>query len=127
MTEDRTPMIADDMLRGPDWSTFRTGIIRKLVTYEGYAMGPKKEYTGNDDWYPYTLSVRKDEQGKGMVSTLIHPMLQFYDLVHRMTYLETNDESNVGPYQHYGYDLMEVGKVPKSNVTHYPMVRKPSE
>ena len=39
--------------------------------------------------------------------------------------LETNKESNVPLYEHYGFELKETALVPKSNVTHYSMVRAP--
>ena len=41
-------------------------IIRRLITYETYAMNLKKEFTDNYDWYLYNLSIRKDAQGKGL-------------------------------------------------------------
>ena len=101
------------------------GIIGKLLTYENYAMNLKKGFTDNYDWYLYNLSVKKDAQGKGIASKLMRPMLQFCDDERMVAYLETNKQSNVGLYQHYGFDLMKEDLIPKSPVTHYAMVRKP--
>jgi ribosomal protein S18 acetylase RimI-like enzyme len=101
------------------------GIISRLQSYENYAMGLKKEYTDNYDWYLFNLSVRKDAQGRGIASKLMRPMLQFCDDERMVAYLETNKESNVGMYSHYGFDLMREELVPKTPVTHYSMVRKP--
>ena len=101
------------------------GIIGRLLTYENYAMNLKKDFTENYDWYLYNLSIKKDAQGKGLASKLMQPMLQFCDDERMVAYLETNKESNVGLYQHYGFDLMKEEQIPKSNVTHYAMVRKP--
>ena len=42
-------------------------------------------------------------------------------------YIETNKESNVSLYEHYGFELKETALVPKSDVTHYAMVRAPKE
>ena len=42
-----------------------------------------------------------------------------------VAYLETNKESNVGLYQHYGFELKRKECVPKTDVMHYAMVRKP--
>ena len=103
------------------------GIIGRLLTYETYAMNLKKEFTENYDWYLYNLSIKKDAQGKGIASKLMHPMLQFCDDERMVTYLETNKEANVGLYRHYGFDLMKEELIPKSTVTHYAMVRKPKE
>ena len=103
------------------------GIIGRLLTYEKYAMNLKKEFTDNYDWYLYNLSIKKDAQGKGIASKLMRPMLQFCDDERMVAYLETNKESNVGLYRHYGFDLMKEEQIPKSTVTHYAMVRKPKE
>ena len=102
------------------------GIIGRLLTYETYAMNLKKEFTENYDWYLYNLSIKKDAQGKGLASKLLRPMLQFCDDERMASYLETNKEANVGLYRHYGFDLMKEEQIPKSTVTHYAMVRKPS-
>jgi ribosomal protein S18 acetylase RimI-like enzyme len=101
------------------------GIIDRLLTYETYAMNLKKEFTENYDWYLYNLSIKKEAQGKGIASKLMRPMLAFCDDEKMQVYLETNKESNVGLYRHYGFDLMREELIPKSQVMHYAMVRKP--
>ena len=101
------------------------GFIGRLLTYEKYAMGLKKEFTDNYDWYLFNLSVKQDAQGKGIASKLMRPMLRFCDDEKMLAYLETNKETNVGLYKHYGFDLMKEEMIPKSPVMHYAMVRKP--
>ena len=101
------------------------GLIGRLTTYENYAMNLKKEFTGNYDWYLFNLSVKKDAQGKGIASKLMRPMLDFCDDEKMVAYLETNKESNVGLYQHYGFDLKKEEIIPKTTVAHYAMVRNP--
>ena len=101
------------------------GIISRLLTYENYAMSLKKEFTDHYDWYLYNLSIKKEAQGKGIASKLMRPMLQFCDDERMVAYLETNKESNVGLYRHYGFDLMREEQIPTTPVTHYSMVRHP--
>ena len=101
------------------------GLIGRLTTYENYAMGLKKEFTDNYDWYLFNLSIKKEAQGKGIASKLMRPMLQFCDDERMVAYLETNKESNVGLYNHYGFDLMRKELVPTTPVMHYAMVRYP--
>ena len=103
------------------------GIIGKLSAYEKYAMNLKKTYTDHYDWYLYNLSIKKDAQGKGIASKLMRPMLQFCDDEQMIAYLETNKDSNVGLYKHYGFDLMKEELIPKSPVMHYAMVRNPAK
>ena len=101
------------------------GIISRLSAYEKYAMNLKKEFTDHYDWYLFNLSVKKDSQGKGIASKLLRPMLQFCDDEKMVAYLETNKESNVGLYKHYGFELKKEEVIPKTPVTHYAMVRNP--
>ena len=101
------------------------GMIGKLLEYDNYAMGLKKEFTDNYDWYLFNLSIKKDAQGKGIASKLMRPMLQFCDDERMVAYLETNKEVNVGLYRHYGFDLMREEKIPNSSVMHYAMLRQP--
>ena len=101
------------------------GIIGRLLTYETYAMNLKKEFTDHYDWYLYNLSIKKDAQGKGLASKLMRPMLQFCDEERMVSYLETNKDTNVGLYHHYGFELMREEKIPETPVTHYAMVRNP--
>ena len=101
------------------------GLIGRLLTYEKYAMNLKKEFTDNYDWYLFNLSVKKEAQGKGIASKLMRPMLQFCDDEKMVAYLETNKESNVGLYNHYGFELKKEEVIPKTTVTHYAMVRNP--
>ena len=101
------------------------GIIGRLLRYESYAMGLKREFTDNYDWYLYNLSIKKDAQGKGIASKLMRPMLEFCDNERMVAYLETNKESNVGLYRHYGFELMREEVIPKTPVVHYAMVREP--
>ena len=103
------------------------GIIGRLLTYETYAMNLKKKFTDNYDWYLYNLSVKKDAQGKGIASKLLRPMLGFCDDEKMVAYLETNKESNVSLYKHYGFELKKEELIPKTPVTHYAMVRFPQE
>ena len=57
----------------------------------------------------------------------MRPMLRFCDDEKMVAYLETNKESNVGLYQHYGFDLVREETIPKSSVLHYAMVRRPKD
>ena len=102
-------------------------MIGRLQTYENYAMNLKRQYTDHYDWYLFNLSVKKDAQGKGIASKLMRPMLQFCDDERMIAYLETNKDTNVGLYRHYGFDLMKEEVIPGTPVTHYAMVRQPME
>lgn len=101
------------------------GIIGRLLVYENYAMQLKKDFTGNVDWYLYNLSVKKSAQGMGIAGKLLRPMLEFCDKENIVSYLETNKESNVSLYKHFGFELSKSEMIHKSSVMHYAMVRVP--
>ena len=101
------------------------GMIGRLLTYENYAMNLKKQFTDHYDWYLFNLSIKKEAQGKGLASKLMRPMLQFCEDERMVAYLETNKESNVGIYRHYGFELMKEELIPKTTVMHYAMVKRP--
>lgn len=101
------------------------GIIDRLTSYEKLAMRLKKEITDNCGWYLYNLTIRRASQGKGMASKLLLPMLNFCDSEDMVAYLETNKAQNVPLYEHYGFKLERTEKVPRSDVVHYAMARKP--
>ena len=101
------------------------GALGRLISYESFAMKLKEKYTGHVDWYLFNLSVSRSAQGQGIASRLMRPMLEFCDRENMVCYLETNKESNVPLYQHYGFSLAEKNLIPKSNVMHYAMTRAP--
>lgn len=102
------------------------GIVKKLMGFESFAMKLKKKYTGNVDWYLYNVSVLKKAQKQGIATKLLKPMIEFCDKENIAAYLETNKESNVSIYKHFGFALSEELPVPKSNVMHYAMTRSPN-
>lgn len=101
------------------------GTIRRLLTYERFAMRLKKKYTGHVDCYLYNLSVRRQAQGQGIGRRLLAPMLDFCDDENMVAYLETNKPANVELYRRFGYRLKETNTVPGSSVDHFSMVRLP--
>lgn len=101
------------------------GILKRLIDYEKYAMQLKKQYTQNVDWYLYNLTVLPFAQGKGLSRKLLQPMLDFCDSENMVAYLETNKGENVAIYNHFGFELVNSEILPKSDVYHYAMVRKP--
>lgn len=100
------------------------GILRRMLTYENYAMSLKAKYNDCADFYIYSLSVKQSEQGKGIASRLLLPLAELCNAENIGCYLETNNEKNVALYEHFGFELVERGVVPKSDVQHFGMLRK---
>ena len=101
-------------------------IIAKLLKYENFAMPLKKKYTNHNDWYLFNLSVKKSAQGKGIASKLLKPMTEFCNSINSICYLETNKDTNVPMYEHFGFKLEEKDFIPNTDVMHYAMTKTPN-
>ena len=64
-------------------------------------------------------------QNKGYASKLIRPMLTYLDKTKVHCYLETQIESNVPLYEHFGFEVLAKRVVPKVDVPHWDMMRPP--
>ena len=109
---------------GGFWLLFKHGIscLNRLSNFETFAKDLKKKYTNNEDWYLYLLCVRKNCQGKKISSKLMKPFLNYCKLNKQICYLETNSDSNVPIYEHFGFKVMEKTTVPNSGIVHYAML-----
>lgn len=97
----------------------------RLLTYESHAMKLKKQYTNHDCWYLYNVTVKPDYQNNGACSKLLKPMFKYFDRIGEDCYLETHSENNIALYQHFGFDLVDISTIPKTDVKQYSMLRKP--
>lgn len=104
---------------------YSPALLLRLLHYENYAMKMKKRHTDRNCWYLYTLTVAPELQHKGMATRVLQPMLNFFDGTGQSCYLETHKASNVQLYEHYGFTLVETGKIPGTDIVHYAMLRKP--
>ena len=100
-------------------------ILLKLLNYENYAMQLKQKYADETCWYLYNLTVRPEHQHKGMATNVMRPMLDFFDATGQSCYLETNKDNNVTLYEYFGFELMETGTIPGTDIAHYAMLRQP--
>ena len=100
------------------------GIFLRLLRYENHAMRLKKKYTNHKCWYLYNVTVKPEYQKKGLSSELLKPMFEYLDRIDQDCYLETHKEENVKIYEHYGFELLEISKIPETDVVQYSMLRK---
>lgn len=96
----------------------------RLILYENHAMKLKKNHTNHNSWYLYNITVKPQFQNQGKCSKLLKPMCEYFDRIEEDCYLETHNEENVKLYEHFGFELLEVSNIPKTNVKHYSMIRK---
>ena len=81
--------------------------LLRMANFESFAMNLRKKYTNNEDWYIYNLCVHPNQQGKKISSKLIKPILNYFKMKKQICYLETNSDSNVPIYEHFGFKILE--------------------
>ena len=74
-------------------------------------------------WYLFNLGVLPDHQGKGYGTVLIEEMLKLTEKDNWPYYLETSTEENAAYFQKFGFKIVEVGIIPKSNVKNLCMIK----
>ncbi|UCD00389.1 MAG: GNAT family N-acetyltransferase, partial [Promethearchaeota archaeon] len=83
-----------------------------------------KELAPYDHWYFQNIAVKPEEQGKGFGGLLISTMLKTIESDELPIYVETNTEKSVLIYQKYGFEILEHGIIPETDVPLWCMLRK---
>ena len=71
-------------------------------------MHPKAE----PHWYLAFLGIEPSEQGKGLGSALLRPVLERCDSEGTPAYLETSNERNLPFYQRHGFEVVQQCGIP---------------
>ena len=74
-------------------------------------------------WYLFIIGVDPNFKGKGYAGRLIKPMLSRIKREQLPCYLDTNNEENIGLYQHYGFKVLKKYQFPGINVINWSMLR----
>ncbi len=81
--------------------------------------------------FPHTylnlIGVESAYRGRGYAGALLRPMLARMDEEGLPCYLTTSNPDNVPLYEHFGFEVVEEGTIPDSDVGHWAMLRKPRE
>ena len=85
----------------------------------------RKELAPKQHIYLGILAVNPAFQGQGFASKLVLPMLTDLDKQKLPAYLETQNQRNVGMYQHWGFELLREETMPDTSLKLYLMLRRP--
>jgi hypothetical protein len=99
--------------------------MKKTMAVFGYEEERHKELAPYDHWYFQNIAVKPEEQGKGYGGLLISTMIKRTEDDGLPIYLETNTKKNVSIYQKFGFEILEHGIIPKTDVPYWCMLRKP--
>lgn len=100
-------------------------ILKILDNYGKYSSALHKKYAPCPHWYLLSIAVDKAYQGKHLASKLLRPFLQIFDKDNYPCYLETHNANNLSIYKHYGFNIVEIGKLPGTDKSHWCMLRMP--
>jgi GNAT superfamily N-acetyltransferase len=76
-------------------------------------------------WYLATLGTAVDQQGKGVGSALMGPVLMHCDAEGLPAYLESSKERNVPFYRRHGFEVVEEVRLPGDGPPIWTMWREP--
>jgi ribosomal protein S18 acetylase RimI-like enzyme len=76
--------------------------------------------------YLFFIGVDPRSQGQGYGGMLIRPMLEWLDEKGMACYLNTQNEANIGLYEHFGFRVVEQVTLPGTTFVHTGMVRDPA-
>ncbi|MHA1125606.1 MAG: GNAT family N-acetyltransferase [Candidatus Heimdallarchaeota archaeon] len=118
------------------WKMFRSGgmklymamgrkVIEKMFEIEGYTSKLHHKGATEPHWHLTPIGVDPEHQGKGYASKLIRAMLKKTDKENIPCYLETQNGTNVEIYKRYGFKVIDKVKIPKAELDHWTMIRKP--
>lgn len=114
---------------GAIWQAVKIGIrpLWKMQSYDSYIEKKHRELMPNKHWYLAVLAVDPEYQGKGHASKLLNEMLSNIDEDGLPCYVETEGESNVSMYRHFGFKVVSEFVIPKTTEKLVAMERKPKK
>ncbi len=97
--------------------------FRTLVAYGDVGDRLHHQYAPMPHWFLTAIGVRPSEQGQGVGSSLIRPMLERADAEGLACWLDTHQEKNVRLYEKLGFEVCERATVAGHSISVYGMLR----
>ena len=118
------------------WRAFRSGgrvlqkrlgkkIMDRVMSFSTAVDTLHKKHAPYPHYYLFFIGVDPAYQKKRVASRLITPMLGWLDMQKLPCYLHTQNETNIGLYEHYGFQVIEQLVLPDSGIGHTAMLRNP--
>jgi ribosomal protein S18 acetylase RimI-like enzyme len=118
------------------WRAFRSGGMKlqkslgktamdRLMSFSAAVDNLHKKHAPYPHYYLFFIGVDPVYQKKRVASRLITPMLSWLDMQKLPCYLNTQNEKNIGLYEHFGFQVIEQLVLPDSGIIHTAMLRNP--
>jgi ribosomal protein S18 acetylase RimI-like enzyme len=103
---------------------FRRDALRRFMDVLNHLDGLHKRTMNRPHWYLWVLGVDPAQQGQGIGSGLLEPVLARADEEGVPCYLETETERNVAFYRRRGFEVMNEVQVPGHELQLWTMLRE---
>lgn len=128
--------LPSDKTRKSLWGLLRSGMISfifgggmsaviRMIRLGHYPETIHKRHAPFPHWYLQAVGVDPSLQGKGYASTLLRSKFERFDREGLACYLETQNEENIPVYEHYGFEVVEEYRIPKTPFDNWAVLRKP--
>jgi ribosomal protein S18 acetylase RimI-like enzyme len=98
--------------------------MKRLLAFSGQVDAYHKKHAPDPHCYLFFIGVDPRFQGKGYGGKLLRPLLDRMDRKKMACYLNTQNEKNIGLYEHFGFTVAERVRLPGTEILHTGMVRK---
>jgi len=98
---------------------------RRASLSEAYLAKMQREILPGPHWYLWGLTTDPGQQGKGIGTQLLQPVLERADAGRLPCYLETHDHKNVAFYNKRCFELVRSENLPGYDLPFWCMVRQP--
>lgn len=119
------------MRHGGFYSMRKVGLklkaLKRTMIVFNYQEERHKHLVPYDHWYFQQIAVKPEEQGKGYGGLLISTMLKTIESDGLPVYVDTNTEKAMSIYQKYGFEILEHGIIPETDIPLWCMLRKPKQ
>jgi GNAT superfamily N-acetyltransferase len=118
------------------WRAMRSGLMalrkglgkdgmKRLLAFSDQVDAYHRKHLSGSHCYLFFIGVNPHLHGKGCGGKLIRPMLALMDKRQMACYLNTQNEKNIGLYEHFGFTVAEQVSLPGSGILHTGMIRYP--
>lgn len=105
----------------PEFKLLFRPSLHRLEKFSKFALKLRKQFLDERTWYFYIFATRHDAQGKKYGKRLMNVLLSFAEDRNYRICLETNSDSNLSMYEHFGFKKM-VSSCFNDSIVHYVML-----
>jgi ribosomal protein S18 acetylase RimI-like enzyme len=98
--------------------------MKRLMNFSDQVDFYHLRHAPNPHCYLFFIGVDPALQGRGFAGNLIRPVLDRLDQKGVDCYLHTQNEKNIGLYEHFGFTVVEQVTLAETEIVHTGMIRK---